>query len=67
MLHDGRAHEDAQLYPTPGRLRGADAELAWRVAARERIGLTLGRWRDPSGDQASAQTRVQLWWQHALR
>jgi len=63
MLHAGRAHELAQLDPLPGRLAGADAELALRLTPRERVGLTLTHWRDPQ----TSRNRAQFWWQHALR
>ncbi|HKW84597.1 MAG TPA: capsule assembly Wzi family protein [Burkholderiaceae bacterium] len=62
VLHHGRAHPDAQLAP-PGRLAGVDAQVAWKLAAADRVGATLTHWRDP----ASTQTRLQLWWQHLLR
>jgi hypothetical protein len=55
-------HAGAQLSP-PGRLAGADAQLAWQLAAADRVGATLTHWRDPE----STQTRLQLWWQHLLR
>ena len=61
MLHHGRTHPGAQLAP-PGRLTGADAQLAWKLAAADRVGATLTHWRDPE----STQTRVQLWWQRSL-
>lgn len=62
VLHYGRAHAGAQFSP-PGRLAGADAQLAWKLAAADRVGATLTHWRDPE----STQTRLQLWWQHLLR
>ena len=63
VLHHGRAHPGAQLYSQPGRLAGADAELAWKLADADRVGATLTHWRDPD----STRTGLQLWWQHRLR
>jgi len=62
VLHHGRSHPGAQL-SAPGRVRGLDGELAWKLAAADRIGATLTHWRDPD----STRSRLQLWWQHLLR
>ena len=63
MLHRGRAHADAQLFAQPGRIEGADAQIAWNTSAADRIGLTLAHWRDP----AARRSRAQLWWEHTLQ
>lgn len=63
MLHRGRAHSSAQLFAQPGRVGGADAQLAWRVARADTVGLTLAHWREP----AAHRSRAQLWWEHRLR
>ncbi|MBS0444688.1 MAG: hypothetical protein JSR59_01945 [Proteobacteria bacterium] len=62
MLHTGHAHEDAQFYPTPGSLSGANATLAWRINPDWRVGAQVDTWRDPQ----TSQVRGQLWVQYRL-
>ena len=60
--HHGGAYASSTLYPGGGRLIGFDAEVAWRVDATSRVGVSLMSWNDPLG----SRTRGQLWWQVAL-
>ncbi len=62
MAHRGGAYQTSTLYPGGGRLSGFDADVAWRVDARSRVGISLRAWSDPLG----SRTRAQLWWQLGL-
>ena len=59
IAHRGSALPTSTLYNVPGRLLGLDAELAWRLSLRSRVGAQLYYWHDP----LASRVRGQLYWQ----